>query len=58
MSFGSKLDELPIAIPPGDEIIVMLSIESNGAEFERHATIYVEEVTGIRSLDITVKTAS
>lgn len=28
-----------------------------GAEFEQHATIYVEEETGIRSMEITVKSA-
>lgn len=55
MSFGPKLADLPATVPPGSEIIATLTFTPVSEEFELHATIYVEEATGIRTLEITAK---
>jgi hypothetical protein len=46
---------LPFLVSPGEEILVSLQFTPDGEEFEQHATIYVEEETGFRPLEITVK---
>jgi hypothetical protein len=57
LSFGPKLDQLPAASSPNEEVIVTLEFAPNALEFEREATIYVEEPNGIRTLKITVQSA-
>lgn len=57
MSFGSKLDKLPAACPPGGEIIVTLELTSTAAAFEREIEIYVEEPGGTRPIKATVISA-
>jgi hypothetical protein len=48
---------LPFLVSPGEEILVTLQFTPGGEEFDQHATLYVEEETGFRPLEITVKGA-
>lgn len=45
-------------VAPRSEITALLEFTPIGEGFEQHATIYVEEAAGIRSLEITVTSAS
>lgn len=45
-------------VPPGNEVTAFLEFTPINERFEQHATIYVEEAAGIRSLEINVKCAS
>lgn len=56
MSFGSKLDALPV-VPPGGEITTTLGFIPLDEDFEQEVTIYVEESSGIRLLKIKAKSA-
>jgi hypothetical protein len=51
LSFGPKLDALPV-VPPGGEIIATLEFIPADEDFAQSATIYVEESAGIRLLKI------
>ena len=57
MSFGPKLDALPI-VPPGGKITATLMFIPRAEDFQQEATIYVEESAGIRLLKITAKSPS
>lgn len=57
MSFGSKLDDLPV-VPPGGKITATLMLIPRAEDFQQDATIYVEELAGIRALKITAKSPS
>jgi hypothetical protein len=57
VSFGSKLDDLPV-VPPGGEITATLTFIPRAEDFEQDSTIYVEESAGIRLLKITAKSPS
>lgn len=54
MSFGPKLDALPV-VPPGGEVTATLGFVPDDEDFEQEATIYVEESTGIGVLRIKAK---
>lgn len=54
MSFGTKLDVLPV-VSPGGEITATLHFVPQDENFEQEATIYVEESTGIRLMKIKAK---
>ena len=55
MSFGSELENWPFLVPAGNEILVTVELIPGSEEFERQATIYVEEQKGVRRLELTVK---
>jgi hypothetical protein len=57
VSFGPKLDSLPV-VPPGGEIAATLVFFVSAEDFKQDATIYVEESTGTRKLKFTVKSPS
>lgn len=57
VSFGSKLDALPV-VPPGGEITAILMFIPRDEDFKQDATIYVEEAAGIRMLKITARSPS
>jgi hypothetical protein len=54
VSFGTKLDALPV-VPPGGEITAILTFAPRDEDFEQEATIYVEEAAGLRLLKIKAK---
>ena len=57
MSFGPKLDAVAV-VPAGGEIAATLHFQPNDADFKQDATIYVEELSGIRKLKIRVQSPS
>ena len=54
MSFGSKLEDLPV-VPPGGEITATLHATVFYEGYEQEGTIYVEEATGLRLLKVKVQ---
>jgi hypothetical protein len=54
VSFGSKLDAFAV-VPPRGEITATLMFVPTDKDFNRDATIYVEERAGIGVLNITAK---
>jgi hypothetical protein len=57
VSFGPKLDALPV-VSPGGQVTATLIFEPADGDFEQKATIYVEESAGIRLLKIKAKSAT
>lgn len=58
MSFGSKLDQMPITCAPNEETVVTLElVVPDFVTFELEATVFVEEPAGIRSIALSVRNA-
>jgi hypothetical protein len=57
MSFGPKLDTLPAAIAPGEEVIATLEFVPRFPDFQREVEVYVEDPEGLRTITFTVKSA-
>ena len=57
MSFGPKLDSLPV-VPAGGEVTATLLFVPDDEDFEQEATIYVEDSAGIRPLEIKARSPS
>jgi hypothetical protein len=58
VSFGPKLDPLPLTCSPNEDIVVTMQFVPGDEAFERVLTIYVEELSRIRPIKITVKSHS
>jgi hypothetical protein len=49
---------LPAAVAPNEEVIATLEFTPQSAEFQNHVAVYVEDPAGVRTLTLTVNSAS